>query len=92
MNSAIQHYFGMGGWPMCAVCCKPVERMERFDCVHMDRYVFRAYCHGKVDEATLDHFTIEDSTSIKFTWAFQRPALEKNNDIQVPRKISCGDS
>ena len=80
MNSALQHYFGLAGWPKCAICCKPVDRLEQIDDIAWDRRIFRAYCHGQVDEATLDAITMEDSIDIKFSWAFQRPGLEAPRD------------
>lgn len=80
IDYALQHYFSAAGWPKCAICCKPVDRLESADDIYTHRRVFRAFCHGQVDEATLDAITVEDSIEIKFTWAFQRPGLEKPNE------------
>lgn len=39
-------------WPtvMCAMCDKPVDRMEFFDDHERDEQVFRVKCHGRWDE------------------------------------------
>ena len=87
MNWLIDKHAMSMGWLTCAICNKPVDSIEQIDDPYTDRRIFRAYCHGQVDEAVLDHMTIEDSLNIKFTCAFQRQALEKKSDIQVPRQI-----
>lgn len=80
MNWLINEHAMRMGWLTCAVCNKPVDSIEQIDDPYMDRRVFRAYCHGQVDEATLDAMTVQDSIEIKFTWAFQRPGLEEPRD------------
>jgi hypothetical protein len=41
---------------------------------------FRVYCHGDMEEAMLDHVTIEDCNSVRFGQAFidklPQPQLE----------------
>ena len=39
---------------MCAMCGKPVDRVEWFDDPMNFQRVIRAHCHGKVDEMRLD--------------------------------------
>jgi hypothetical protein len=33
-NPQAKEFFGIGGWPLCAVCNKPVEKMEVFNDLH----------------------------------------------------------
>ena len=87
MRDISVHYASEMGWLNCAICNKPVDRIERMDDPMTCRLIYRAYCHGQVDEAALTHFMLEDSVSIKFTWAFQRQALEKKDGVQVPGQI-----
>lgn len=37
----------------CALCRKPVQRVEWREDYENDRCVVRAYCHGKVDEQVI---------------------------------------
>ena len=64
--------------PMCAVCNKPVERVESMYDAAWAAKRFRVYCHGDMEEAMLDDVTIEDSNSVKFGQAFldKLPRLE----------------
>ena len=56
--------------PMCAVCNKPVERIESmYDVAYASRR-FRVYCHGDMEETALDDVVIEDSSSVRFGEAF----------------------
>ncbi|MBA4707555.1 hypothetical protein [Aquitalea aquatica] len=40
-------------FPVCAVCNKPVDRIEWFDDHSARGRVFRVFCHGKVEEQVL---------------------------------------
>ena len=66
--------------PMCAVCNKPVERVESMYDIAYAAKRFRVYCHGDMEEAMLDDVTIEDSNSVRFGQAFidklPQPQLE----------------
>jgi hypothetical protein len=68
--------------PLCAVCNKPVERMESMYDIAWAAKRFRVYCHGDMEEAMLNDVTIEDSNSVRFGQAFidklAQPQLEKN--------------
>jgi hypothetical protein len=66
--------------PLCAICNKPVERVESmYDPVWAAKR-FRVYCHGDMEEAMLDDVTIEDCNSVRFGQAFidklPQPQLE----------------
>jgi hypothetical protein len=68
--------------PMCAVCNKPVEKVESMYDIAYGGKRFRVYCHGDIEEAMLDDVWIEDNQSVSFGQAFidklQQPQLEKN--------------
>jgi hypothetical protein len=66
--------------PICAVCNKPVERVESMYDIAYGGKRFRVYCHGDMEEAMLDDTIIEDSNSVRFGEAFidklPQPQLE----------------
>ena len=66
--------------PMCAVCNKPVERVESMYDIAYGGKRFRVYCHGDTEEAMLDDIIIEESNSVRFGEAFidklPQPQLE----------------
>lgn len=70
--------------PMCAVCNKPVERVESMYDIAWAAKRFRVYCHGDMEEAMLDDVLIEDNCSVTFGQAFidklPQPQLEKQNN------------
>lgn len=69
--------------PTCAVCNKPVERVESMYDIAWAAKRFRVYCHGDMEEAMLNDVTIEDADSVRFGQSFidklPQPQLEKNN-------------
>jgi hypothetical protein len=66
--------------PMCAVCNKPVERMESMYDINQYQKQFRVYCHGQTEEAFLNDMDIWDADSIRMGQAFidklPQPQLE----------------
>ena len=56
--------------PTCAVCNKPVERVESMYDIAWGGKRFRVYCHGEMEEAMLDDVLIEDNYSVQFGQAF----------------------
>jgi len=56
--------------PMCAVCNKPVEKVESMYDIAWGGKRFRVYCHGDMEEAMLDDALIEDCASVQFGQAF----------------------
>ena len=66
--------------PLCAVCNKPVERMESMYDINTYRKRFRVYCHGQMEEATLNDMDIWNADSIRMGQAFvdtlAQPQLE----------------
>jgi hypothetical protein len=66
--------------PICAVCNKPVDRMEStYDINHYQKR-FRVYCHGQAEEAFLSDMDIWNADSIRVGQAFidklAQPQLE----------------
>jgi len=66
--------------PMCAVCNKPVDKVESMYDIAYGGKRFRVYCHGDMEEAMLDDVLIEDNYSVRFGQAFidklPQPQLE----------------
>ena len=66
--------------PLCAVCNKPVERMESEYDINTYQKRFRVYCHGDVEDATLNDMDIWNADSIRMGQAFidklPQPQLE----------------
>jgi hypothetical protein len=68
------------GVPTCAICNKPVERMESWYDINCYSKRFRVYCHGDMEEAALDDMLICSVDSVRFGQAFidklPQPQLE----------------
>ena len=68
------------GLPLCAVCNKPVERMESEYDMNANQKRFRVYCHGQTEEAFLNDMDIWNADSIRMGQAFMdklpQPQLE----------------
>jgi len=56
--------------PICAICNKPVERVESMYDIAYGGKRFRVFCHGDFEEAMLDDVLIEDNYSVEFGQAF----------------------
>ena len=71
---------GLHEFPICAICNKPVEKVESMYDVAYGAKRFRVYCHGDIEEAMLDDVLIEDNYSVSFGQAFidklPQPQLE----------------
>lgn len=68
------------GLPICAVCNKPVERMESQYDINSYQKRFRVYCHGQTEEAFINDEDIWNADSIRMGQAFidklTQPQLE----------------
>lgn len=68
------------GVPICAVCNKPVERMDSMYDINNYQKRFRVYCHGQTEEAFLNDMDIWNADSIRMGQAFidtlSQPQLE----------------
>lgn len=62
-------------FPTCAVCNKPVDKVESMYLPDYDGKVFRVYCHGKVEQQMLDSFTLIEAKEITFGKAFDSKRL-----------------
>ena len=82
MKLAEQNKFALAlhGLPLCAVCNKPVERMDSEYDINTCQKRFRVYCHGQVEEAFLNDMDIWNADSIRMGQAFidtlPQPQLE----------------
>jgi len=66
-----------GGLPHCAVCNKPVDKMEWFDNFDSHHRTFRAFCHGQVEVVDLPNILLIDNLSIEYATAFNQKRLEE---------------
>lgn len=82
MKLSTQNKFALAlhGLPLCAVCNKPVERMESEYDINNYQKRFRVYCHGQTEEAFLNDMDIWNADSIRMGQAFidtlPQPQLE----------------
>ena len=44
----------------CAICKKPVDRVERIENLERDSLFYKVYCHGDTDTCEIDRHTIEN--------------------------------
>ena len=83
MNISAQNKFDLAlhGVPLCAICNKPVERMESLYDINKYQKVFRVFCHGQIEEVLLSDMDIWNADSIRMGQAFidklPQPQLEK---------------
>jgi hypothetical protein len=82
MNISALNKFDLAlhGVPLCAVCNKPVERMESLYDINKYQKVFRVFCHGQIEEVLLSDMDIWNADSIRMGQAFidklPQPQLE----------------
>ena len=55
---------------MCAICNKPVERIESMYDIAYGGKRFRVFCHGDMEEAMFDDVLIEYIYSVQLGQAF----------------------
>lgn len=72
----MRHAVG-GEWPLCAVCCAPVRKMERWEDVERNVTVFTVWCHGDKQEVELSHKSVANATSLNVGRAFEWQAAIK---------------
>jgi len=76
MNELAEYHLG-AALPTCAVCNKPVDKVESMYLPDYDGKLFKVYCHGQVEQQGLSAYTVCDSLQITFDLAFERKLLEK---------------
>ena len=82
MNISEQNKFDLAlhGVPLCAICNKPVERMESLYDINKYQKVFRVFCHGQIEEVLRSDRDIWNADSIRMGQAFidklPQPQLE----------------
>lgn len=62
--------------PICAVCNKPVDKVESMYSIEYDGKIFKVYCHGKVEQQILGMYTMMNAKEITFGKAFDYKKLE----------------
>jgi hypothetical protein len=77
MNELSLYELGLA-MPTCAVCNKPVEKVESMYLPDYDGKLFRVYCHGQVEQQMLSSFAACEADQITFGKAFNTPALTGN--------------
>lgn len=81
LSTISRHDLVLHDVPMCAICNKPVERVDSMYDPILCAKRFRVYCHGDFEEAMLCDDIIEDTNSVRFGEAFidklPQPQLEK---------------
>jgi hypothetical protein len=82
LTTANKYDLALHDVPMCAVCNKPVERMESQYDINNYQKRFRVYCHGQTEEAFLNNMDIWNADSIRMGQAFidklPQPQLENS--------------
>lgn len=73
---------GLHELPICAICNKPVERVESMYDIAWAAKRFRVYCHDDVEEAMLHDEMIENCDSVRFGTAF----IDKLPQPQIENK------
>ena len=58
--------------PICAICKKPVDRFEWMYRPDMFAKVFRAYCHGDMQEVALNDMDFEGRVELGMAFDFKR--------------------
>lgn len=68
--------------PICAICNKPVDKVEsNYDIAYGGKR-FVVYCHGDTEEGFLDDVLVEDNVNVKFGQAF----IDKLPQKQLEKK------
>ena len=78
MNDLALYELGFA-MPICAVCNKPVDKVESMYLPDYDGKLFKVYCHGKVEQQMLDSVVALGADQITFGKAFVMPALTQLN-------------
>lgn len=63
------------GVPWCAVCGKPVERLDRLDSAYDCRVTFRVVCHGASETIRVDEKELVGVDRVEFGEAFREKLL-----------------
>jgi hypothetical protein len=77
MKISAQNKFELAlhGLPLCAVCNKPVERMESMYDTNNCQKKFRVFCHGQIE----DSFLNEDSIRMGQAFVDKLPQSQLEN-------------
>jgi hypothetical protein len=75
MNELTLYDIGVA-FPICAICDKPVDKVESMYLPEYDGKVFKVYCHGKVEKQILSSYIMMEAKEITFGKAFDYNKLE----------------
>ena len=64
--------------PTCAICNKPVDKVESMYLPNYFGKVFRVHCHGKTEEQILYDYLLLGVDAVSFGKAFNQLLLGKN--------------
>jgi len=76
------------GWPICAICQRPVDRVMSRRHPQRRSIVIVVECHGRYEESELSVAAIEDANSIEIRTAF----ADGHGEVLVPEPDSFGPS
>lgn len=80
LSTLSKYDLALQGVPTCAICNKPVEKMESWYDPASMRKVFRVRCHGQSEMAVLADEIIQEAGSVRMGQAFidklPQPQLE----------------
>lgn len=82
IQTANKYDLALHGVPTCAICNKPVERMESMYNPMSCAKMFAVYCHGDKEVVALPDVYIMDCDSIRMGQAF----IDKLPQPQLERK------
>jgi hypothetical protein len=75
---------------MCAICSKPVDKVEAHDSFERFGMLFRVFCHGEVEEQWLTDYEVIVADAVTFGTAFYRLALTDEQQIKCSREEAFG--
>lgn len=68
----------MDDFPICAICKKPVDKVESMRLPTHFGTLFRVSCHGKIEEQVLSDYDLQNAvgSGVTFGQAFKQLLLE----------------
>lgn len=78
---------GLGAWPDCAICNKPVDQvlMDRDICRAV--YVYTLHCHGATEVAEISDQQIVDAKKISIGRAFVTRGIGEQRKIEDANRV-----
>jgi recombinational DNA repair protein (RecF pathway) len=79
MNDLALYNLGVA-FPTCAICNKPVDKVETMYHPAYQGKLFRVHCHGQYEDQMLDDMMFLGSHQVTFGKAFQKPQIEATKE------------